>query len=128
MANNLDQIVDCLRQLQPAPAPRRSVALGDEDSGPGYVYVSRGSQPTYYAEALADPLEADTPREAEAAFEGLDDLGWNPPLPGDSHWYRSWAAQSEADQLSVALQIQQTLEAAYGIPSDQPLSVRFASN
>ena len=46
MANNLDQIVDCLRQLQQAPARKRAVALGDEDYRPGYVYVSCGNQPT----------------------------------------------------------------------------------
>jgi hypothetical protein len=128
MANNLDQIIDCLSQLEQRAVQRRSVALGPEATTPSYILVSSGIPRTLYAEALGDPLEANISPEGEADIRCLNDLGWNPPLPGDTHWYRTWRAQSEADRLSVALQIQQTLEEAYGISADKPLSIHFASS
>ncbi len=128
MPNNLDQIVDCLRQLQHAPLVPRSAAFGDEDCSPCYLYLTSGAQSTSYAEVLAEiPETARSSRQA-ANLERLRELGWYPPLPGDAYWHRFWRALSEADQLAMARQIQQALETAYGIGTDQPLSVHYSAS
>lgn len=128
MSNNLDQIVDCLRQLLQPAVQRRAAALGDRDGGPGYVYLGSGNRPALYAEALGDVPEAVDPDKPDAYDQHLTNLGWNPPLPGDVHWFRIWHVEQEAERLSAALEIQRTLEEAYGIGAEEPLTIRFASN
>ena len=126
MSNNLDQIVDCLDSLMQAPLRPHGVALGDCDDS--LAYLCLGSGPALYAEVLGALPEAGQPNELIAQSKHLTDLGWNPPLPGDVHWYRLWQVESKAERFTAAVQMQRTLEAAYGIGVDQPLTVHFTPN
>ena len=126
MSNNLDQIVNCLRQLLQTEVKQRGAALGDDSERPSYLYLSSGD--ALYAETLGEVPEAEGGPVVVTDEDRLTDLGWNPPLPGDAHWYRSWQVESEAERMSAALQIQRTLHDAYGVGVDQSLNVRFVPN
>ena len=128
MPNNLDQIVDCLHQLVQIPVRQRAAAFSDRDSQPGYLYLNGIHQRDLYAEALEKLPETDDPPQPMAQVSRLVDLGWNLPLPGDMHCYRVWHVESETERLTVARQIQQTLEVAYGIDAQQPLNIEFAAS
>ena len=114
--NNLERLTDWLRFLQEPGNGSAAAKLSVGGATEGYIYLRTSfDQFLLYAEVV---LEQAGDQPTGALWQ---QLGWNPPTPGDRYVYRTWRVVYDADRLAVARQLEQAL--AYGFGADQDHAV-----